>query len=137
MPGTASAVTSARTCSIPSTTCPRPPAYRSPPAWSARGRNRQRVEAAALACVQLFVRSSACVEDRNGHLARYHHCLHRLSKRRLKALTVMANYYARRQDGSTAAQRFFGQEPDDLFDWLLDRLGVPAQPRASRLKAVA
>ena len=63
--------------------------------------------------------------------------MHRLSKRRLKALTVMSNYCARRQDGSTAAQRFFGQKPEDLFDWLLARLDVPAQPRASRLKAVA
>jgi len=98
---------------------------------------RDRIEAVALATVQLFVRSSACVEGRNGHLARYHHGLHHLSKRRLKSLTAIANYYTRRADGSTAAQRFFGQKPDDLFDWLLARLDVPAQPRSSRLKVAA
>ncbi len=85
----------------------------------------------------LFVRSSACVEGRNGQLARHHHGLHRLSNRRLKALTVIHNFYIRRPDGSTAAQRFFGQPPDDLFDWLLAHLDPPAQPRAKRLRLVA
>lgn len=33
-----------------------------------------------------------------------------------------------------AAERFFGQTPYDLFDWLLLRLDVPAQPRAKRLR---
>jgi len=98
---------------------------------------RQRVEAVVQACLALFVRSSACVEGRNGHLARYHHGLHRLSKRRLKALTVIANYYSRRDDNTTAAERFFGQKPDDLFDWLLVHLDVPAQPRAKRLRPAA
>jgi hypothetical protein len=98
---------------------------------------RQRIEAVVLAHLALFVRSSACVEGRNGHLARYHHGLHRLSKRRLKALTTIANYYARRADGTTAAERFFGHTPDDLFDWLLARLDVPAQPRSVRFKQAA
>ena len=98
---------------------------------------RQHIEAVVQACLALFVRSSACVEGRNGHLARFHHGLHRLSKRRLKALTTIANYYARRDDGTTAAERFFGQEPDDLFTWLLDRTEVPAQPRAKRLRLAA
>lgn len=98
---------------------------------------RQHIEDVVQACLALFVRSSACVEGRNGHLARYHHGLHRLSKRRLKALTTIANFYARRADGTTAAERFFGHKPDDLFDWLLARLDVPAQPRAARLKQAA
>lgn len=98
---------------------------------------RARVEALALACVHTFVRSSACVEGRNGQLALYHHGLHRLSKRRLRALTVIHNYFIRRSDGTTAAERFFGRPPDDLFPWLLARLEVPAQPRAKRLKPAA
>ncbi len=98
---------------------------------------RQRIETAIVTCLDLFVRSSACVEGRNGYLALLHHGLHRLSKRRLKALTVLHNYYARRPDGTTAAERFFGQTPDDLFDWLLARLDVPAQPRAKRLRLAA
>lgn len=89
------------------------------------------------ACLALFVRSSACVEGRNGHLARYHHGLHRLSKRRLKALTTIANFYTRRPDGTTAAERFFGQPPDDLFEWLLARMDPPPSPRAKRLRLAA
>jgi hypothetical protein len=91
----------------------------------------QRVEELALAYIELFVRSSACVEGRNGQLALHHHGLHRLSKRRLAALTVLHNYYILRPDGTTAAERFFGQPPDDLVEWLLARLDLPARPRRS------
>ena len=98
---------------------------------------RQPIETVIVACLALFVRSSACVEGRNGHLARYHHGLHRLSEPRLKALTVIANYYALRPDRTTAAERFFGNKPDDLFLWLLDRIDLPALPRSSPLKRAA
>lgn len=98
---------------------------------------RQHIQEVVQACLALFVRSTACVEGRNGHLARYHHGIHRLSGSRLKALTTIADYYARRADGTTAAERFFGQKPDDLFDWLLARCDVPAQPRSARLKRAA
>jgi hypothetical protein len=99
--------------------------------------SRRHVEAVIQAQLALFVRSSACVEGRNGHLARFHHGLHRLSKRRLKALTTIANFYTRRTDGTTAAERFFGQPPEDLFEWLLTRMDLPAQPRAKRLRLAA
>lgn len=100
---------------------------------------RQHVERIAAAQVALFVRSSACVEGRNGHLDRYHHGLHRLSKPRLKALTTIHNFHARRPDGTTAAERFFGQPPTDLFGWLLEHLELPAQPRPtpSRIRLAA
>lgn len=90
---------------------------------------RRRVEQMANSQVALFVRSSACVEGRNGHLDRYHHGLHRLSKPRLKALTTIHNFYARRLDGTTAAERFFGQPPNNLFEWLLAHLDLPVQPK--------
>jgi len=98
---------------------------------------RDHIERVVQATLALFVRSTACVEGRNGHLARYHHGLHRLSNQRLKSLTVLANFYARRADGSTAAERFYGRPPDDLFDWLIDHLPPPARPRAQRFEAAA
>ncbi len=91
---------------------------------------RQHVECVAATQVALFVRSSACVEGSNGHLHRYHHGLHRLAKPRLKALTTIQNFYARRPDGTTAAERFFGQPPTNLFGWLLEHLDLPVQPRS-------
>src|SRR5207253_4188401 len=54
-------------------------------------------------CAQLFQRSSSCVEGRNGQLSLRHHSLHRLSNRKLSALTVVHNYFIKRDDGSTAA----------------------------------
>jgi hypothetical protein len=79
-----------------------------------------------------FQRSSSCVEGRNGQLALQHHGLHRLSARKLKALTTLHNYWLKRKDGTTAAERFFGQKPADLFDWLLERLPLPARPAQRR-----
>ena len=44
----------------------------------------------------------------------------------------MHNYFIRRPDGTTAAERFYGRQPRDLFAWLLDRLSIPARPHARR-----
>jgi hypothetical protein len=83
-------------------------------------------------CATLFQRSSSCVEGRNGHLALKHHALHQLSGRKLSVLTVLHNYFVRRADDSTAAERFYGQAPRDLFGWLLDHISFPARPRRGR-----
>jgi len=94
---------------------------------------RSTVDEVARECAQLFQRSSSCVEGRNGVLALRRHSLHRLSPRKLAALTVVHNYGTTRSDGTTAAGRFFGRQPRDLFAFLLDRLPPPARPAARRL----
>jgi len=91
---------------------------------------RIRLEEVARQTVGLFSRSSSCVEGRNGRLSLQHHGHSRVSQRRLEALTVIHNYVAERPDGTTAAQRFFGQKPPDVFGWLLGRL--PDLPRPAR-----
>jgi Family of unknown function (DUF6399) len=93
-----------------------------------------KIESLAEQCADLFQRSSSCVEGRNGQLALRHHSLHRLTKGKLGALTVVHNYYVTRSDGTTAAERFFGSKPADLFGWLVDHLEVPARPAAKRSK---
>lgn len=80
-------------------------------------------------CAQVFQRSSSCVEGRNGQLALGHHHLHRISDRKLRVLTILHNYFIRRPDGTTAAERFFGAPPADLFQTLCDRMPLPARPR--------
>ena len=40
---------------------------------------------------------------------------------RLESLSVLANHFHRRSDGTTAADRFYGRRGTDLFEWLLDR----------------
>jgi hypothetical protein len=83
-------------------------------------------------CVHLFQPSSSCVEGRNGQLALRHHALHRLSDRKLNALKVVHNFHLRRQDGTTAAERFFGQAPKELFVYLLERIDLPGFPAKKR-----
>jgi hypothetical protein len=90
------------------------------------------IEKVAQECAELFQRSSSCVEGRNGQLALRHHSLHRLSARKLTALTGVHNYFVKRADGTTAAERFFGAKPRDLFEWLLDRVDIPGRPAQKR-----
>jgi len=94
--------------------------------------DRARIEGVAEQAADLFQRSSSCVEGRNGQLALRHHSLHRLSNGKLAALTGAHNYYLTRRNGTTAAERFFGTKPRDLFEWLVDHLDVPARPAAKR-----
>jgi hypothetical protein len=93
---------------------------------------RAHVEQVAQECADLFQRSSSCVEGRNGQLSFWHQHLRRLRPQRLQALTVVQNYFATRPDGTTAAERFFGAKPEDLFQWLLQRVRLPPRPAAKR-----
>lgn len=92
------------------------------------------VHKVAVDCADLFQRSSSCVEGRNGRLSLYHHGLHALPPQKLKALTVIHNYFLTRADETTAAERFFGSTPRDLFEWLVDRCDGPARPATPRRK---
>jgi len=93
---------------------------------------REQIRSTALQCAQLFQRSSSCVEGRNGYLSLRHHSSHRLSKRKLGALTVIHNYFIRRPDETTAAERFFQSKPKNIFNYLLDNLDVSARPAKAR-----
>jgi hypothetical protein len=94
---------------------------------------RRLLEKTAWACADVFQRSSSCIEGRNGRLSQFEHAMRRLHPKKLAGLTVVHNYFAKRHDGTTAAERFFGAPPRDLFTWLLDRLPLPPRPAAARL----
>jgi Family of unknown function (DUF6399) len=103
-------------------------------AWAAAGpldrlteEEKGKVGQAAAQAVGLFSRSSSAVEGGNGRRSLYRHGQTRLGQARLKALSCLHNYFSERTDGSTAAQRFFGGRPRDLFGWLL--LHRPDLPR--------
>jgi hypothetical protein len=87
------------------------------------------------AAVSLFVRSSSCVEGRNGRLSLYHHGQGPLSDVRLRALTAVHNYVVERDDGTTAAERFFGAKPRAVFECLLE--GMRELPRPARKRPSA
>jgi hypothetical protein len=90
------------------------------------------IEQVATDSAHLFQRSSSCVEGRHGQLALHHHHLHRIRPRKLAALTTVHNYFIRRPDGTTPAERFFGSKPADLFEWLLNHVPMPARPARKR-----
>ncbi len=79
-----------------------------------------------------FHRASSAVEVRNGSLAQSYHNGRGLTGRRLAALTTIHNYDTRRRDGSTPAERLYGQQFPDLFDWLLGQMGALPLPRKAR-----
>jgi hypothetical protein len=91
---------------------------------------RRELARVAAEAVELFVRSSSCVEGRNGRLSLYHHGQGPLSEDRLRALTAVHNYVVERADGTTAAERFFGAKPRPVFKCLLE--GMPELPRPAR-----
>jgi hypothetical protein len=71
---------------------------------------RLKHEAARLA--EVFHRSSADVEGRNGYLSFRNDELRGLDNPRKRAcLTAVHNFLLKRSDGTTAAERFFGQKP--------------------------
>ena len=93
---------------------------------------RDQLKIVAKDCANLFQRSSSCVEGRNGYLSLRHHSSHHISDKKLRVLTIIHNYFIKRPDGTTAAERFFEEKPTDLFAYLLDNLNLPARPAKPR-----
>ena len=93
---------------------------------------RVTLEQQAQQAADVFQRSSSCVEGRNGQLSLRHHGLRELTMSKLKALRTIHNYVIEREDGTTAAERFFAIKPRDLFGWLLEQLPMPSRPRKRR-----
>jgi len=91
------------------------------------------IETVAEECASLFQRSSSCVEGRNGQLSLRHHSFHRLSNRKLAALTSVHNFFIKRKDGTTAAERFLGSKPKAMFEFLLENIDLPGRPAQKRM----
>lgn len=91
-----------------------------------------KLERVAQRCASLFQRSSSAVEGRNGRLSLWRHGQRRLDGEKLAALTVIHNFWIKRADGTTAAERFFESKPRDLFEHLLSVLPLPARPAKKR-----
>ncbi|MCP4342007.1 MAG: hypothetical protein GY799_24780 [Desulfobulbaceae bacterium] len=90
------------------------------------------IETVAEECASVFQRSSSCVEGRNGQLSLRHHSFHRLSDRKLAALTAVHNFFIKRNDGTTAAERFFDAKPRAMFEFLLENMDTPGRPAQKR-----
>jgi len=79
--------------------------------------------------VTKFQRTSSAVEGRNGVLSRMNHTQRSIPLQRLKALTIIHNFGITRTDGTTAAERLFGEKFPDLFEWIVERIDDLPLPR--------
>ncbi len=69
----------------------------------------------------------------NGWLTQMHHNGRGLTPQRLKAQTVLHNYYLKRPDGTTAAERLFRKEFPDPIVWVIERMGDLPLPRCQKV----
>ena len=77
----------------------------------------------------VFQRSSSNVEGRNGYLSLRNHQLRGLDlPRKRECFTTMHNFFLTRPDGTTAAERFFGQKPRSMFAAILEAVELPPAP---------
>lgn len=94
---------------------------------SAQTQDQLRGEAKRLAAV--FQRSSSNVEGRNGYLSLRSHQLRGLDlPRKRECFTTIHNFFLTRPDGTTAAERFFGQKPRSMFAAILNSVDLPPAP---------
>jgi hypothetical protein len=78
---------------------------------------------------EVFQRSSANVEGRNGSLSLRNHQLRGLDHPRKRAcLTAIHNFFLTRADGTTAAERFFRQKPRSMFAAIWASVALPPAP---------
>jgi hypothetical protein len=97
--------------------------------------NELKAEATKLA--EVFQRSSSNVEGRNGYLSLRNHQLRGLDlPRKRECLTTVHNFFLTRADGTTAAERFFGQKPKSMFTAILESVELPPAPLSPPRRAV-
>jgi hypothetical protein len=86
---------------------------------------------------EVFQRSSSNVEGRNGYLSFRNHELRGLDNpRKRECLTAVHNFLLKRSDGTTAAERFFGQKPRSMFAAVLESVDIPPAPLSPPRRAV-
>ena len=82
-------------------------------------------------------RSSSNVEGRNGYLSLRNHQLRGLDHpRKRTCLTAVHNFFLTRADGTTAAERFFGQKPRSMFAAIFASVEIPPAPLSPPRRAV-
>src|SRR5215475_9361769 len=116
----------------------RPPLFEPGGALSALSPMEQhQLKHKAKTLAEVFQRSSSNVEGRNGSLSRRNHQLRGLDHPRKRAcLTAVHNFLLMRPDGTTAADRFFGQKPRSMFTAILGAVEIPPAPLSPPQRAV-
>lgn len=98
---------------------------------------QDQLKAKAAQLAEVFQRSSSNVEGRNGYLSLRNHQLRGLDHpRKRTCLTAVHNFFLTRADGTTAAERFFGQKPRSMFAAILASVEIPPAPLSPPRRAI-
>jgi Family of unknown function (DUF6399) len=98
---------------------------------------QHQLKAQAAPLAEVFQRSSANVEGRTGDLSLRNHPRRGLDYPRKRAcLTAIHHFFLTRADGTTAAERFFGQKPRAMFAAILASLALPPAPLSPPQRAM-
>ena len=98
---------------------------------------QEQLQHKAKTLAEVCQRSSSNVEGRNGYLSLRNHQLRGLDHPRKRAcLTTIHNFFLTRPDGTTAAERFFGQKPRSMFATVLESVEIPPAPLSPPQRAV-
>ena len=84
-----------------------------------------------------YQRTTSAIEGRNARLAQHYFSSRGVRRTHIKSLTIIHNFWIKRDDNSTAAQRLCGFKPPDLFEWLLKNMRELPLPRNGCAKITA
>jgi len=104
--------------------------------WELSPETQEQLHREAKRLAVVFQRSSSNVEGRNGYLSLRSHQLRGLDlPRKRQCFTAIHNFFLTRPDGTTAAERFFGQKPRSMFAAILDSVELAPAPLSPPRKA--
>ncbi len=84
-----------------------------------------------------FQRTTSAIEGRNARLAEHYFNNRGLTENQLQALTVIHNFWIRRDDGTTAIERLFKIKPPNVLHWLTENVNYMPMPRERKQKKIA
>lgn len=97
--------------------------------WELSPETQEQLQNEAKRLAAVFQRSSSNVEGRNGYLSLRSHQLRGLDlPRKRQCFTAIHNFFLTRPDGTTAAERFFGQKPRSMFAAILESVELAPPP---------
>jgi hypothetical protein len=104
--------------------------------WELSPETQEQLHREAKRLAAVFQRSSSNVEGRNGYLSLRNHQLRGLDlPRKRQCFTAIHNFFLTRSDGTTAAERFFGQKPRSMVAAILESVELAPAPLSPPRKA--
>jgi hypothetical protein len=88
----------------------------------------------AQSMVLKYQRSSSAIEGRNARLTQHYFSARGIRRSHINSLTILHNFWIKRRDKTTAAERLCGFKPPDLFEYILENMCDIPLPRKRKRK---